>query len=122
MVSMVNNLPQPSPNSNPNPNNSFIGLAKILIEKANLTRGQILYLILTVIYLSFILLVTATPAVVSIVVAFKGGNLKDIEPPIPVKDLILGLKIWFSLGAIYFLLYAIPEIRDRWNTRRKNNN
>jgi hypothetical protein len=120
MVSMVNNLPQP--NSNPSPNNLFISLAKLLIEKANLTRGQILYLILTVIYLSFIVIVTATPTVVSTVVAFKGGNLKDIEPPIPVKDLMLGLKIWFSVGVIYFLLYAIPEIRDRWNTRRKNNN
>lgn len=118
---IICSLPEPSPNSNQNPNNSFIGLAKLLIEKSNLTKGQVFYLILTIVYLSFVLLITATPAIVSIVVAITGGNIKDIEPPIPANDLFLGLAIWFSIGVIYFILYSVPELRDRWNTKKKNN-
>lgn len=116
---IISNLPEPSSNSNPN--NSFIGLVKLLIEKANFTRGQVFYLILTGIYMSFIIITTASPTIVSVVVAIRGGNLSEIRPPIPVKDLMLGLKIWFSLGVVYFFIYAIPELRDRWKTNKKTN-
>ena len=124
---MINNLLvlsiQPSGNNpNPNPNSSFIELVKVLVDKANLTKGQFFYLIMTGFLLIFVLLATASPAIVSVAVAVTGGSLTDIQPVIPVKHLLLGLGIWLGLGVFYFIAYSIPEIRDRWNTRRKNNN
>ncbi len=112
-----------SPNTNPPPETnskkSLIDLVRILVEKANLTRGQYLYLILTVLYLFFVLVIGVAPTLVSIVAAVTDASINDITIPIPIKEIFLGLMIWCILGIIYFVAYSIPEIRDRWNTRRK---
>lgn len=108
--------PNPVPNSIPNqdPKNSFMGFGKRLINSANLTKGQSFYLISTVIYLSFILLAFASSTIIGTVVAIRGDSLEDVKSLVPLDSLLSGLTIWLMIGAIYFIAYAVPEVRDRW--------
>ncbi|PIC56265.1 hypothetical protein CSV80_15660 [Sporosarcina sp. P12(2017)] len=108
----------PSTSTKKDSKNAFMNFGKHLIKNSNLTKGQSFYLICTVIYLSFILIMTASPTIIGVVVAIKGDSLENIKPVIPIKDLLIGLYTWFCLGVLYFIAYAVPELRDRWKIKK----
>lgn len=118
---LLSATPSPGPSESKDPNNSFIGLGKSLIEKSNLTRGQYFLLIMFLVYTAFVLLMAASPAVISVFAIIFGRSLDEIKPPVDMQQLIIGEFIFIGVGLLYFILYAIPEIRDRWKTNRKNN-
>lgn len=115
----------PDPNdskSDKSSTNNLFGLAKMLIAKSNLTRGQMFYLIFFIVYLCFIATVAISPTIVYSLAIVGGRDLSEIKPPIPINNLLTGLYIVIGLGILYFALYALPEVRDRWNTKKKSNN
>lgn len=117
-------LPEPKPEPDPNerssnPQNIFMSFGKDLIRKANLTTTQSFYLIFTVIYMAFIIIMAASPTIISVVVAIRGDSLEQIKPPVPLNELMLGLLIWLGVGFLYFILYSIPELLSKWKKVQK---
>ena len=113
--------PDPIPPNDKNPTNNLLGVGKALVAKANLTKGQTFYLVFLIVYLAFIATIAIAPTIVFVVAIIADRKLSEIQPPIPMDQLLWGLYILIGLGIIYFILYSIPEIRDRWKINKKTN-
>ncbi|MER1958860.1 MAG: hypothetical protein ABS942_15865 [Solibacillus sp.] len=120
-ILMMNLEPSPNNNSKQSSGNSFIEVAKIVMSKANFTRGQWFYFGFLVLYLAFFTIIAISPTIVYIAALFTERELSEIKPPIPLNNLLNGLYVVLGVGLLYFILYSFPELRDRYNTKRKSN-
>lgn len=117
-ILFMNLNPTPDNQSSKN-GNGFIEVAKIVMSKANFTRAQWFYFGFAVLYTAFFVIMAVPNTTIYLAAIFKGMDLSELNSPVPLLELSIGLLIVYALGAIYFVLYSIPELRDRFNTKKK---